>query len=112
MRLTFVTAPTPSLPQISPRPAGLTLFSRGLFLSVIWVLFGSSSVAAPAFVQSSYAVPQGTTTSPVAVTFPAAQTAGNLNVVVVGWNDASAQVSSVVDSQNNSYQLAVGPTVL
>jgi hypothetical protein len=43
------------------------------------------------------------------VQYPAAQTAGNLNVVVVGWNDSSAQVSSVKDSKSNAYQLAVGP---
>ena len=33
-------------------------------------------------------------------------------MVVVGWNDASAQVSSLTDSKGNVYQLAVGPTVL
>jgi hypothetical protein len=27
----------------------------------------------------------------------------------VGWNDSSAQVSSVKDSKSNAYQLAVGP---
>jgi hypothetical protein len=33
-------------------------------------------------------------------------------VVIVGWNDATAQVTSVTDSNGNVYQLAVGPTVL
>src|SRR5262249_41923542 len=28
----------------------------------------------------------------------------------VGWNDTTAQVASVTDSQGNAYQLAVGPT--
>ena len=42
----------------------------------------------------------------------AAQTAGNLNVVIVGWNDTTAQVSSVTDSKGNRYQLAVGQTTL
>ena len=46
------------------------------------------------------------------MTYTAAQTAGNLNVVIVGWNDATAQVSSLTDSKGNVYQLAVGPTVL
>ena len=46
------------------------------------------------------------------VTFASAQTAGNLNVVVVGWNDTIATVSSVTDSKGNVYTLAVGPTVL
>jgi hypothetical protein len=32
-----------------------------------------------------------------------------LNAVVVGWNDSSAQVSSVKDTVGNTYQLAIGP---
>jgi hypothetical protein len=40
-----------------------------------------------------------------------AQTAGNLNVVVVGWNDSTPQINSVTDSKGNAYVLAVGPTV-
>jgi len=61
------------------------------------------------FIQLSYATPQ----SPVStqsVKYVAAQTAGNLNVVVVGWNDTSATVSSVTDTSGNVYSLAVGPT--
>ena len=46
----------------------------------------------------------------VPVTFASAQIAGNLNVVVVGWNDTTAAVSSVTDSVGNVYTLAVGPT--
>ena len=45
------------------------------------------------------------------VTFPAAQTAGDLNVVVVGWSDNTSTVQSVKDSAGNTYTLAVGPTV-
>jgi hypothetical protein len=63
-----------------------------------------------AFVQKHYATPQ-TPVSTVRVAFIAAQSAGNLNVVVVGWNDATAQVASVTDTKGNAYQLAVGPTV-
>jgi Galactose oxidase-like, Early set domain/Bacterial Ig domain/Kelch motif len=63
------------------------------------------------FVQGSYSVPQ-TPQVTVTVTFPNAQSAGNLNVVVVGWNDATATVTSVTDSKGNSYTRAVGPTVL
>ena len=61
------------------------------------------------FIQGNYAVPSSATT--VTVTFKAAQTAGNLNVVVVGWNDASTTVSSVTDTSGNTYVRAVGPTV-
>ena len=35
---------------------------------------------------------------------------GDLNVVVVGWNDTTATVQSVKDSAGNIYSLAIGPT--
>ena len=35
---------------------------------------------------------------------------GDLNVVIVGWNNATAHVGTVTNL-GNSYQLAVGPTV-
>jgi hypothetical protein len=69
-----------------------------------------SAQAAIAFVQVNAATPQSPALT-VAVPYAGAQTAGNLNVVVVGWNDATAQVQSVVDSRGNTYQRAVGPTV-
>ncbi len=62
-----------------------------------------------AFVQENYTTSKAAVVS-VQVTYPAAQTAGNLNVVVVGWNDASAAVSAVSDTGGNSYVLAAGPT--
>ncbi len=63
------------------------------------------------FIQGNYAAPQTSPTS-VTVSYTAAQAAGDLNVVVVGWNNSSATVTSVVDSKNNPYTLAVGPTVI
>src|SRR5260370_984437 len=77
------------------------------------VLFAHSAVAAittPKYVQGNYAVPQMPETT-VTVPYTAAQTAGNLNVVIVGWNDSTANVSSLTDSNGNLYQLAVGPMV-
>src|SRR3989475_12715210 len=62
-----------------------------------------------AFVQTNYATPQTAVTS-VSVPYTLAQLAGDLNVVVVGWNDTTAQVASVTDAKGNAYQLAVGPT--
>jgi hypothetical protein len=56
-------------------------------------------------------VPQTSQTT-VPVTLSQAQIAGNLNVVVVGWNDASATVASVTDTKGNIYTRAVGPTIL
>ena len=61
------------------------------------------------FAQVAAATPQ-TPTATVSVTYPAAQTAGNLNVVVVGWNDTTATMQSVKDSAGNTYHLAIGPT--
>src|SRR2546430_11514831 len=48
----------------------------------------------------------------VSLPYALAQSAGNLNVVVVGWNDTTAQVASVTDTKGNAYRLAVGPTPL
>jgi len=75
-----------------------------------WVLVLEVPTAATAFVQGHYATPQ-TPQASVAVTYRAAQMAGNLNVVIVGWNDSSTSVSSVTDTHGNVYVRAVGPTV-
>ena len=64
------------------------------------VIFAVGSFAAFGFVQVNSAVPQTPQTT-VTVTYTQAQTSGNLNVVVVGWNDTTTQVSSVTDSQGN-----------
>src|SRR5262249_39901943 len=62
------------------------------------------------FIQGNFKAPQSSQTS-VPITYTGAQSAGDLNVVVVGWNDASTTVSSVTDTMGNTYTLAVGPTV-
>src|ERR1019366_3584651 len=61
------------------------------------------------FVQVASATPQSSTSS-VPVAYPGSQTPGDLNVVIVGWNDSTATVQSVTDSAGNSYALAIGPT--
>src|SRR6266446_5381366 len=67
--------------------------------------------AAPiAFVQSNSATPQPPQTT-VTVTYTAAQTLRNLNVVVAGWNDSTATISSITDSRGNTYALAAAPVV-
>ena len=58
-----------------------------------------------AFVQVNAATPQ-TASASVPVTYPVAQTAGNLNIVAVGWNDTTSTVSSVSDSRGNIYTQA------
>jgi hypothetical protein len=50
-----------------------------------------------------------TNSASVSVAYAAPETAGNLNVVVVGWNDTSSSVTSVVDDNTNNYVL-VGTT--
>src|SRR4029077_13094168 len=72
-------------------------------------VFTYNSAVAISFGQVAAATPQSTTAT-VPVTFPGAQTAGDLNIVVVGWNDTTAAVQSVKDSAGNTYSLAIGPT--
>jgi hypothetical protein len=76
-------------------------------------LHPASLVAAPtiSYVQGNYATPQTSQTT-VSVKFNAAQIAGDLNVIVVGWNDSTAVVNAVTDTASNAYTRAVGPTVL
>ena len=67
----------------------------------------SSSIA---YVQGAYATPQSPQTS-VSVTLASAQTSGDLNVVVVGWNDSASAVGTVTDKSGNTYTRAIGSTV-
>ena len=60
----------------------------------------------PAFVQVNAAMPQ-TNQSSVAVTYTGAQTAGDTNILAIGWNNATSNITSVTDSAGNTYQLAV-----
>jgi chitodextrinase len=94
--------------------ASLTVTDNGGLTSqpatrTVTVQSGSGS-ASIQYVQGNYAVPQSPQTT-VSVTYPGAQTAGNFNIVVVGWSNSTSSVTSVTDSSNNIYNLAVGPTV-
>ena len=64
------------------------------------------ATAPPAFVQVNSAVPQ-TNQSTVTVRYTNAQTAGNTNILAIGWNNATSNITSVTDSAGNTYQLAV-----
>ncbi|MGA8212551.1 MAG: galactose oxidase-like domain-containing protein, partial [Candidatus Sulfotelmatobacter sp.] len=70
--------------------------------------FTYNGTVAISFSQVASATPASAAT--VSVTYPAAQTAGDLNLVVVGWNDTTSTVQSVKDSGGNNYTLAIGPT--
>ena len=70
-------------------PAGYA-YSTGAGINFIQGNFGTSDPAA--------------TSQPVTFNLP--QTAGDLNVVVAGWGDTTASVSSVSDSAGNTYAVA------
>src|ERR1700716_1067712 len=96
-------------------PPFTAMLVRGTFrlifaLAIAWPGLHAQA-ATPTFVQVNFAVPQSTAVSSVTATFTGAQTAGNLNVVVVGWNDTTAAVTSLTDTAGNVYVRAVGPTV-
>jgi hypothetical protein len=69
----------------------------------------STTAPAPAiaFVQVAATCP--TSAAQTAVSYPRSQTAGNMNIVVVGWNDTTSSIQSVKDSLGNVYSLAAGP---
>jgi hypothetical protein len=65
-------------------------------------------VATPAFVQVASGTPQSSPTS-VSATF-GAQTAGNTNIIGVGFDNTTSNIVSVTDTAGNSYQLAAPMT--
>ena len=52
------------------------------------------------------ATPQ-TNQSAVSVTYTNAQVAGDTNILAIGWNNATSNITSVTNSAGNTYQLAV-----
>src|SRR5215831_13076613 len=131
------TAVAPSLVTVSPGGSAVALAqgnttivgslarvssSAGVFVTKpTGVPIGSLSTVIPnalspqsptiTYIQGNYKAPRVRSTS-VKVTFKAAQSAGNLNVVVVGWGDTNASVQSVVDNNGNQYTRALGPTLV
>jgi hypothetical protein len=57
------------------------------------------------FVQTNNAVPQSPQTS-VSLTYLQGQTAGNTNVLAIGWNDVTSSLVGVSDSHGNTYRVA------
>jgi hypothetical protein len=81
-----------------------------ILTTAVAILHATAAVATPSFVQGNYAVPQF---PQITVTVPLEdQELGDLNVVIVGWNDTTANISSVTDTMGSFYELAVGPTKL
>ena len=92
------------------KASGLLSSILAFFSSLILAAFLPSVATGQTFVQVNAALPSSG--SQVGATFPSAQGVGNLNVVIVGWNDTAATVTSVTDTKGNSYVLAVGPTLV
>jgi IPT/TIG domain-containing protein len=61
------------------------------------------------YIQNGDTAPSGATAT-VLVPMPNVQTAGHLNVVLIGWGDTSAAVSTVTDSEGNTYVAALPAT--
>jgi len=92
-------------------PITVTGNGGGIQQTTVVTLTVTATVSTITYIQGNYATPQSPQTT-VNVVYTAAQNAGDLNVVAVGWNDGIATVSSVVDSSGNQYTPAVGPTVV
>jgi chitodextrinase len=84
---------------------------RPSFLCLLLALLSGSnaSSAAISYVQNAWTNPSSPVSTATA-TFAGAETAGDLNLVFVGWSDSTSTVSSITDSKGNVYTLAVGPT--
>jgi hypothetical protein len=85
--------------------------NTGPYSNVASATTAAAGPPAIAFVQVNYATPQSAQAR-VTVPYTGAQSAGDLNVVVVSWGDSTATIGSLTDSSGNTYHLAVGPTVI
>ncbi len=87
--------------------------ARDFFKVVAVLLFLATAarpvLAAPAYVQGAH-FSNMTAAHTIEVAYPQAQTAGNLNVVAIGWNDDTTTLDSITDTAGNTYILAAGPT--
>ena len=70
------------------------------------VAYNAVASAPISFVQVNEATPQ-TNKSTVTVSYANAQSAGNTNILAIGWNNATSNITSVTDSAGNIYRLAV-----
>ena len=80
-------------------------FAVAVGTSLVVITASSSGAATPGFVQQASVTPAGAVTS-AAVAYKSVEAAGNTNVVVIGWGDATSSISTVRDSAGNAYQVA------
>ena len=97
--------PTQIVTQV---PAGAT--TGNVTVTVTAGTSNSVAFTVQPFVQANHSAPQLTTATTGTAQF-AIQTAGDLNVVAIGWSDSTSHVTSVSDSSGNTYTLAAGTTV-
>ena len=84
-----------------------TIIAPAVAPSPYTATFNVASAPVPiAFVQVNAATPQ-TNQTVVPVTYTSAQTAGDTNILAIGWNNTTSTITSVVDSAGNTYRLAV-----
>ena len=103
------TSMTAVTPAHSAGSVTVTVTNPDLLSASLTGGFTYGTSAAISFIQLAAAVPQSSPTS-VPVSYGSPQTAGDLNVVVVGWNNSTSTVQSIQDSAGNTYNLAIGPT--
>jgi hypothetical protein len=76
----------------------------------VTVNVANQQVLAPlALVQAAAVTPQSPQTQ-ATLTFASAQVAGDTNIIVIGWSDATSNIVSITDSAGNVYQLAAPTT--
>src|SRR6476469_2491604 len=101
LNTTTLTNGTPTLTARATDTSANTATSTPVTIAV-----ANAVVTPPTFVQVNSAVPQ-TNQSTVATTYTAAQTAGNTNILAIGWNHTTSTITAVTDTAGNTYQLAV-----
>lgn len=99
-----ITGNTPGLP-VGPADVKITNPDNGTVISPGGFTYALGSGAIN-YIQHGSAVTNNPSTT-LAVTMPDLQAAGHLNVAIIGWADATATVSSVTDSEGNTYALAL-----
>src|SRR5215831_10125439 len=87
-----------------PRKSAASLLALAALVALCQSL--PQSEAQPLFVQQAYSCPQSPQNE-VAVDYASPQTAGNLNILAIGWNDQGASITNVTDSAGNTYKVAV-----
>ncbi len=105
---TTITANTPALP-VGPADVTITNPDTGTITSTggFTYALGSGPIN---YIQRGGTVTNVSSTT-IPATMPDLQTAGDLNVVIIGWADATTTVSTMTDTEGNTYVAALPLTV-